>query len=250
MKYLYAPDRDFQDFASGRVIYARPGHPAFPVRLASEVFQRGLALWRKFGGKGRCTLYDPTCGGAYWLVALAYLHWDDIARIYASDIDNEGVSLAELNLSLLTQSGLDNRIREIKRLFDSFGKASHADALESAERFRLKLCGYMESHAIHTEITKADATDPQAFQQVLGTQNVGLILADVPYGWHTDWGGHKLDLEKKPIGQMLTAMSSLLKPTTIIAIATNKSQRVQHSEYQRLTHFQMGKRRIVFLKHY
>ena len=235
MKYLYAPDRDFQDFASGRVIYARPGHPAFPVRLASEVFQRGLALWRKFGGKGRCTLYDPTCGGAYWLVALAYLHWDDIARIYASDIDNEGVSLAELNLSLLTQSGLDNRIREIKRLFDNFGKASHADALESAERFRLKLCGYMESHAIHTEITKADATDPQAFQQVLGTQNVGLIL---------------VDLEKKPIGQMLTAMSSLLKPTTIIAIATNKSQRVQHSEYQRLTHFQMGKRRIVFLKHY
>ena len=45
MPYLFATqDQDYADFASGRVIYNAPGMPAFPVRLASEMFQRARAL--------------------------------------------------------------------------------------------------------------------------------------------------------------------------------------------------------------
>ena len=41
MQYRYAREQtDFSDFSSGRVFYSLPGHPAFPVRLAGEIFQR------------------------------------------------------------------------------------------------------------------------------------------------------------------------------------------------------------------
>ena len=44
MQYKFAKEQpDYSDLASGRVFYSLPGHPAFPVRLASEVFQRCLA---------------------------------------------------------------------------------------------------------------------------------------------------------------------------------------------------------------
>ena len=102
MQYRHAPRRNYEDFASGRVFYAFPGQPAFPVRLTSEIFQRSYAHWRALGGDGPCVVYDPTCGGAYWLVALAYLHWDRIEKIIASDIDPDSIEQAERNLSLLT----------------------------------------------------------------------------------------------------------------------------------------------------
>ena len=50
MQYLYATERpDYSDLASGRVFYSLPGHPAFPIRLASEIFQRCLAFRRAAG---------------------------------------------------------------------------------------------------------------------------------------------------------------------------------------------------------
>lgn len=248
MKYIYAPKGNFEDFASGRVIYSHPGQPAFPVRLASEIFQRALVLWRESGGTGRCTLYDPTCGGAFWLVVLAYLHWEEIDKIFASDLKIEGVVLAKRNLSLLTSSGLDGRIDEIKRMFVSYGKDSHSGALESAQRLREQLVNHLESHEIPSRVFQADVMDSQAPHQGLGTDNIDLILADVPYGWHTDWGGQEPDQGKKPIYRMLSAMASWLNPTSVIAIAADKSQRVHHPEYQRSAHFQVGKRRIIFLQ--
>ena len=68
MQYRYAQKRNFEDFASGRVFYNRPGKPAFPVRLASEIFQRAFKHWQAEGGQGGCKIYDPVCGGGYWLV--------------------------------------------------------------------------------------------------------------------------------------------------------------------------------------
>ncbi|MFK7803274.1 MAG: hypothetical protein AB8G95_16690, partial [Anaerolineae bacterium] len=39
MPYRFATEnKDYSDFASGRVFYGAPGHPVFPVRLISEVF--------------------------------------------------------------------------------------------------------------------------------------------------------------------------------------------------------------------
>ena len=62
MQYLYAQNRNFEDYASGRVTYARAGQPAFPVRLASEIFQRAYKHWQVAGGQAGCTVYDPVCG--------------------------------------------------------------------------------------------------------------------------------------------------------------------------------------------
>ena len=43
MEYKFASERtNYTDLASGNVFYSLPGHPAFPVRLASEIYQRCL----------------------------------------------------------------------------------------------------------------------------------------------------------------------------------------------------------------
>ncbi len=45
MAYRYALVREnYEDLASGGGLRSAPGFPAFPVRLASEMFQRALAL--------------------------------------------------------------------------------------------------------------------------------------------------------------------------------------------------------------
>ena len=114
MLYRFASERrDYSDYASGRVFMGRPGHPAFPIRLASELFQRCLAVRRAGGLTGPCVLYDPCCGGAYLLSTLAYLHWHEIDRVIGSDIDEEALALAARNLSLLTLEGLDRRIQDL-----------------------------------------------------------------------------------------------------------------------------------------
>jgi len=60
MEYKFATDRaNYADLASGHVFYSLPGHPAFPVRLASEIYQRCLAL--RGQGPSPCTIFDPCC---------------------------------------------------------------------------------------------------------------------------------------------------------------------------------------------
>src|SRR5215211_6457770 len=102
MQYKYAKEQqNYSDFSSGRVFYSLPGHPAFPVRLASEIFQRCLAHRKTtYQVSTPCTLYDPCCGAAYHLSILAYLHWGHIREVIASDIDEKAVALAERNLRL------------------------------------------------------------------------------------------------------------------------------------------------------
>src|SRR5690349_6954969 len=103
MAYRFALDHeDYSDFAAGRVFYGLPGHPAFPVRLASEIFQRCRAI----SAAQLPSIYDPCCGGAYLLSTLAYLHGKDIRRIVASDVDQSILQTADANLALLTIDGL------------------------------------------------------------------------------------------------------------------------------------------------
>lgn len=44
MAYRYAVTRESYADLSGGVLHSAPGFPAFPARLASEMFQRALAL--------------------------------------------------------------------------------------------------------------------------------------------------------------------------------------------------------------
>src|SRR5512147_836937 len=103
MQYKYETEnQDYSDFASGRVFYSIPGHPAFPVRLASEIFQRCLAHRETiYQNSTPCTLYDPCCGTAYHLSVLGVLHGKHIHQIVGSDIDDKAIALARRNLGLL-----------------------------------------------------------------------------------------------------------------------------------------------------
>jgi hypothetical protein len=248
MEYRYAPRRNYEDFASGRVFYAWPGQPAFPVRLASEIFQRCYSHWHALGGEGRCVIYDPTCGGAYWLVALAYLHWDRIEKIFASDIDPDGIELAERNLSLLTPDGLDRRISELQKMLNDFGKVSHAEAAQSAIRFRDQWVVNQESHSIQVRTFQADSMDSDAIKRGLGDQAINILLADVPYGQHSEWGGSSLEDLYTPTGEMLQALIPVLSPGAVLAIVTRKQEKIQHPGYRRFERFQVGKRRIELLR--
>jgi hypothetical protein len=254
MQYRFAKRRSFEDFSGGRFFYARPGQPAFPVRLASEIFLRALAHRRAADGCSSCTLYDPVCGGAYWLAVLAYLHWDQIDTIYASDSDAEVLSLAERNLSLLTPAGLNQRIAEIESLLVEFGKQSHADALQSALRLRQHLGMQITRKPIATHVFQANAVDAESILQGLGEQRVDIVLADVPYGWKSEWQIRNAEWQMKGEGdqpaveQMLKALRPILKPESVVAVAADKGQKIQHENYIRLEKFQVGRRRIELLR--
>jgi 23S rRNA (guanine2535-N1)-methyltransferase len=122
MPYQFVTERqDYSDYASGRVFYNAPGQPAFPVRLASEIFQRCLAIRHRAGLAGPVRLYDPCCGSAYHLTALAHLHWYRIDTIFESDIDAGVLEVAQRNLSLLTVDGLEKRREEIGEMMQRYG---------------------------------------------------------------------------------------------------------------------------------
>ncbi len=244
MPYQFAADREnYADYAGGKVFHSLPGYPAFPVRLVSEMFQRCLAVRAAHGLSGRCTLYDPCCGGAYHLSTLAYGHWDDLEMLIGSDVDEQALTLARRNFALLTLRGLDDRIAEIETLLKQYGKLSHAEALESAQSLRARLRQLTQAHDLQTHLFHADVMRSQTLQEGLDGRRIDIVLTDVPYGQHTTW--HIADTARPPVWQMLESLRPLLTPDAIVAVASDKSQKTTHADYRRVAHFQIGKRRIV-----
>ncbi len=246
MPYLFAAERrNDADYAGGRVFYSLPGHPAFPVRLVSEIFQRCLTLRATNGLTTPVALYDPCCGGAYHLATLAYLHGERIASIAASDIDTEALALARRNLDLLTLPGLDRRITELERLWADYGKRSHEEALESAARLRERLLDLTERRAIAVSVFQADATDGERVLAALGARSADVVITDVPYNRLSAWQG---DAGFDPLWRMLEALRPILTPGAVVAVASDKGQTPAHEAYRRADRFQIGKRRIVLLR--
>jgi hypothetical protein len=239
-------ETNYRDYASGRVFYGRPGHPALPVRLASEVFQRCLALRQVSGSTAPCVLYDPCCGGAYHLVTVAYLHRGDIDVIIGSDLDEEALNLARRNLSLLSLQGLSRRIREIEALLSLHGKASHQQALASAKRLKVQLC---QSRPIETRLFQADATNGCAVKQGIEDTYVDIVLTDVPYGRQAIWQGPGPDTptSENNIWRILDALRQVLSRDAIVAIVADKQQRIHHEAYRRADRFKIGRRQIEIL---
>ena len=248
MPYRVAQDRpDYTDFAAGPVLYSLPGQPAFPVRLASEIFQRCQAHLLHLGRAAPYTVYDPCCGSAYLLVTLAYIHRPAIRQIVASDVDSTVIPLAERNLSLLTLAGVDTRIAQLAQLFEQFGKPSHAQALASARRLRGRLSSYRQLHPIQSRIFVANALHGVDLQSHLERGAVDLIMTDLPYGQRTTWR----EIESPtgaldPGWQLLEALRGIVEPASIIAITATKQQKVGHDAYHRVEQFQIGKRRTRF----
>lgn len=248
MEYKYEKEQlDYSDLASGRVFYSLPGHPAFPVRLASEIFQRCMASRaRIYGEAGPCTLYDPFCGAAYHLSVLGYLHGEHIREIIASDIDEKAVALAERNLGLLDVAGLDRRIGEITAMLEQYNKGSHKEALASAYTLKNKIAILDQQYSLATRVFQASATDRRTILENISPASVDIVFSDVPYGQHSQWqGSNELT---NPLESTLEALFDILSPASIVAIASDKQQKTSHEQYQRVEQFHTGKRRVVLLR--
>lgn len=247
MPYQYVVNKpDYADYASGCVFYGAPGHPAFPIRLASEIYQACYAERAKGGLTGPCLLYDPVCGGAYHLSVLAYLHRETIHTVIGSDIDNEILMTAERNLGLLSLEGMDKRIQEIESLVDTYGKNSHISALTSAYRLRNDLMKRTGPHNIHTDVFCADALDSSTLKIQLGDVTADIVIADIPYGIRSSWQIADTSI-LNPTTQMLNSLLPILSKGAIVAIATGKGVKISHPVYHRVQRFKIGKRQVVLL---
>jgi hypothetical protein len=247
MPYLYATeDQDFSDFASGRVIYNLPGAPAFPVRLASEMLLRALG---HLPTQQPVALFDPTCGGAYHLTALGFLHGERIHRILASDSSDRAVALAQRNLGLLTLPGLAQRTEEIRSMLASFQKESHAAALQSVERLRERLESLLERKPIPTRVFQANALDAQALRAGLEGEAVQVVLCDIPYGLLSAWDlpGDEAIGENSPVWRLLDSLQTVVDQQAVVVIAADKGQKIAHPGYRRVERFQVGKRQVALL---
>ncbi|MTI47948.1 MAG: hypothetical protein FH761_08910 [Firmicutes bacterium] len=238
MKYIFEKERkNYEDFASGHVLYNRKGATSFPVRLASEIFLRSKNYLEEKGNNGKITIYDPCCGGAYLLTTLGFLYGKSFSKIMASDINEEMISLAARNLSLLTEEGMENRIEEIKGYIEEFGKSSHKKALNSGIRLKEMLGGLDKSTTV--ECFKKDALNNKGI-----SNSVDLIMTDIPYGNLVEWSGD----EGNSLEQFLNSMLLNLKPDSIMTIITDKKEIIKHKGYNRIKHFTIGKRRVSFLE--
>ncbi|MGB7539658.1 MAG: hypothetical protein WBM17_14045 [Anaerolineales bacterium] len=248
MPYRYALDRpDYSDLASGKVLLAVPGHPAFPVRLASEIFQRCMAIREENGVTGQISLYDPCCGAAYHLAVLGFLHRELIRAITASDIDPEIIPLAGKNLGLLSAAGLDRRRDELEAMRREFGKPSHVEALAAAGRLRKILGERSASDPIAIRVFPADALgkfDPARFPP---DSPVDIVFTDVPYGRHSQWQVPSAE-QLNPLWQLLENLRGLLNPASVVAVVSDKRQKVAHDRYDRIERFPIGKRMAVLWK--
>ena len=248
MQYKFVKEQsDYSDLTSGRVFYSLPGHPAFPVRLASEIFQRCVANREKlYGNSIPCTLYDPCCGTAYHLSIVAYLHGEHIQEVIGSDIDEKAIALAERNLGLLGIDGMDKRINEISKMFEQYHKDSHKDALTSGYILKSRISALAREHPLATRVFQAGATDSKAITKNIKPGSVDIVFTDVPYGQHSHWNNPSQ--LSNPLWSMLNTLIDILSPSSIVAIVSDKQQKVLHENYQRIEHFQVGKRRVVILK--
>jgi hypothetical protein len=250
MHYQFAKAHlNYSDLASGRVFYSRPGQPAFPVRLASEIFQRCIAFRTAHHLSSPCVLYDPCCGAAYHLSVLACLHRECIREVIGSDVEKESIALAQRNLELLSVAGIDKRIHEINGMLSRFGKASHQEALKSAIGLRQTVASWEQEYPLKMSTFLADATDGKTLCDKLKGVRVDIVLTDIPYGQRSQWVRSASDVSPSdPLWSMLSALLGVLSPTGIVAIAADKRQKIKHQKYERLDQFQVGKRRVGILR--
>ena len=226
MNYKYAVNQNYEDFASGRVFYNAKNVPNYPVRLINEIYGRCLSYSER---KEDLCLYDCCCGGGYSLTVLGFLNQQSISSIVGSDIDENMLTTAEKNLSLLTKEGLSRRKHELQELYLKYSKNSHMDAQISADRLGLFL-----KKDISIKIFQADALNltPQIFSP-------DIIITDIPYGNLVEWHGNDNCLDK-----LINSLRNLATNNTILAVSMDKGQKLSQTGIKRLEHQVIGKRKF------
>lgn len=231
MEYLYCKDDNFEDFASGRVLYGGKGIPNFPVRLLAEIFGRARSYSDKTDG---LVVYDPCCGGGYSLTVLGFFYNDAIGKLYGSDIDAEMTAHAQKNISLLSDAGLNTRRAELGGFYQEYGKESHQDAIHSCD----KLKGMLRKE-IAAEIFQADCTKD------LPRLSPDIIITDVPYGNLVKW---QENASLNP-DEMMKRLWDISREGTVLAVCMDKKQKCHTKQWSRVEKQSIGKRRFeIYIK--
>lgn len=243
MNFKYCNGENYEDFACGKVIYHKPGMTNYPVRLAQEIYKRALSYKEE---KDNICVYDPCCGSGYILTVLGLLNGDSIGKLIGSDIRLEAIELSEKNLALLTSEGLEIRRTQLKELFKEYGKLSHKEAIESTYVFEKLIATQKvkpEVSVFEGDILKdntlvaKDENDKRNFK-------ADIVIVDVPYGELVGWS----ETLESPIDKMLDELLPVLKPDSIIAISSDKKQKITNPKYKRLEKNVIGKRKFEILK--
>jgi len=235
MDYKFAQNDNFEDFAAGRVIYNAPGYTNFPVRLASEIFSRCYEL---INADGKVTLYDPCCGIGYLLTTLGFLHGDKISEIYGSDIATDALVLAEKNFQLLKNEGLVTRLKDLESKHLQFGKQSHQEAMISCEKLSQLLAS-----DVKTTIFQRDVLDKD-FKSKLPL--IDVIICDVPYGELVEWESDFKSFDD--ITRMVDNLGKNLNNSGVLAVISDKKQKINSGTLVRVSKFQVGKRKVEFFR--
>ncbi|WP_159944875.1 MULTISPECIES: rRNA methyltransferase [unclassified Nocardiopsis] len=234
MGYRYAVERaDRADLASGHVLRSAPGFPGFPVRLASELFQRAMV----HTGRETVRLWDPCCGSGYLATVLGHLHRDRLTHVRATDVDADSVALAARNLRLLTAEGLAEREEELRRSARDFGRVSFVERAEAARDLAAGLAaagGDLPHEAAVADVFTLEGAVP-----------ADLVVTDVPYGEMTRWEGA---VPGDPMRELLASLGRVL-PERAVVVVTARTRRVALPEGVRaLERVRVGNRAAALVR--
>lgn len=239
--YKFATEREnFEDLSSGRVLHGAPGATNFPVRLASEIFQRCMHVLEQEGRKPPYTVYDPLCGVAYTLTVLGFLHSERIKRLVASDYDEAILETARQNLDLLSPVGLNARATDLEKLYKEHSRVSHLGAMDSAQKLwqRLEDNAEIETSVFHQNALKID--DKRSELEL-----VDIVLVDLPYGELTQWQGQEKTGDVT--NQLLEGLIEHLPNAGVIAVVSDQKHGSQFPGLARRNRFKIGKRHVILL---
>jgi tRNA G10 N-methylase Trm11 len=94
-------------------------------------------------------------------------------------------------------------------------------------------------------VFRSNATDAAGLREGLQGTPIDVVFTDIPYGQHSQWQEIK---GPNPAWSMLDALREFLTHESIVAVASDKLQKIVHEEYQRLEKIRIGKRQVVILK--
>jgi tRNA G10 N-methylase Trm11 len=168
--------------------------------------------------------------------------------LIGSDVDEKAVAVTKQNLGLLNISGLNNRIHEISEMLRLYGKESHQAALASSRILQKRILSLNKDHPITTKAFQTSIFDSKTIIENIKDKSVDIIFTDIPYGQHSQWQTDSSVETANPIWSMLNTLTSVLSSTSLVAIVSDKRQKIAHENYQRVKQFQIGKRRVHILK--
>lgn len=235
--------------ASGSVLYSLPGQPAFPIRLSSEIYQRCAEILKGKNIDPPYSVYDPFCGSGYLITTLGVLHGNQISDLIASDISETAVELAQRNLNLLTNAGLDLREQELDKLYNAFHKESHLEAIEKIKQIRTEFV-ITQTEKIVKKVFQANALMKDSIELHIPVSSIDIVISDLPYGNQTNWflEDKFSNRQTDPINAFLETIRHFVKFSGLVVLITqNKIKFSEIPNFSKKQQFKLGHRHIYII---